>query len=163
MQQPAVKLRLAEQKDNLLLAKMIRSIFIEHDAPQHGTVYSDPTTDHLFELFQLPGSLLWVAEDHQGMAGCCGIYPTPGLPAHCAELVKYYLAPEARGKGIGKTLLLKCIESAQQMGYTHLYLESLPHYAKAVSIYEKQGFKKLDKPMGNSEHPTCTIWMLKEL
>jgi putative acetyltransferase len=35
--------------DNPILAKIIRDVFIEHDAPQHGTVYSDPTTDDLYQ------------------------------------------------------------------------------------------------------------------
>lgn len=34
------------------------------------------------------------------------IYPTNGLPDGYAELVKLYLSPAARGKGIGNTLML---------------------------------------------------------
>jgi putative acetyltransferase len=37
--------------DNQPIAAMIRGVFEEHDAPRQGTVFSDPTTDHLFELF----------------------------------------------------------------------------------------------------------------
>jgi putative acetyltransferase len=49
------------------------------------------------------------------------------------------------------------------MGYKRLYLESLPEFSKAVSMYEKFGFERLDKPLGSSGHTTCNIWMLKEL
>ncbi len=34
-------------EDNSSLAKMIREVFEEFDAPREGTVYSDPTTDIL--------------------------------------------------------------------------------------------------------------------
>ena len=149
--------------DNAALAQMIRIVFEEHDAPQQGTVYSDPATDKLYELFQTPGSILWVAEMHDTAVGCCGIYPTKGLPENYAELVKFYLAKDARGYGIGKELLLKCIHSARELGYKQLYLESLPHFSKALGMYEKQGFVRLEAPLGKSEHPGCTIWMLKDL
>ena len=156
-------IRPIEEKDNLPLAKMIRRVFDEHDAPQKGTVYSDPTTDDLYALFRIPKSILWVAEIDNEVIGCCGVYPTNGLNGDCAELVKFYLDANARGKGIGKELFQKCFCSAKEFGYTQLYLESLPQFAKAVSMYEKYGFIKLDKPNGNSGHGTCDIWMLKEL
>jgi len=156
-------IRHVEAKDNLSLARLIRKAFEEFDAPQKGTVYSDPTTDNLFLLFQTPGSVLWVAEIQNKVAGCCGIYPTEGLPEHCTELVKFYLAKEARGKGIGKALMQQCIDSAKKLSYTRLYLESLPQFSRAVGIYKKQGFIRLTQPLGKSEHKACTIWMLKEL
>lgn len=158
-----LKIRQVEDNDNLALALMIRKVFEEHNAPKTGTVYSDPTTDNLFALFQNSGSMLWVAELDGEIVGCCGIYPSEGLDKNCAELVKYYLAKEVRGKGIGKALMQQSEESARKLGYTQLYLESLPHFAKAVGIYEKQGFAKLDHPLGTSIHTSCNIWMLKEL
>lgn len=156
-------LRKVEKKDNPALAKMIRAVFEEHDAPKEGTVYSDPTTDHLYELFEIPKSILWVAENNGELLGCCGIFPTKGLPENCAELVKFYLPKEARGKGIGKQLMEQSVASAKEFGYTQLYLESLPHYSKAINIYEKQGFVRLNQPLGDSGHGSCDIWMLKNL
>ena len=158
-----MQIRKVNKEDNALLAKMIRKVFDEYNAPQKGTVYSDPTTDNLFELFQVEKSLLWVAEIDSEIVGCCGIYPTKGLPKNCVELVKFYLSAKSRGKGIGKILMEKSIESARALGYSELYLESLPEFSKAISIYEKQGFLKLDQPLGESGHTTCNIWMLKKL
>jgi putative acetyltransferase len=142
---------------------MIRQVFKEHDAPQSGTVFSDPTTDDLFGLFRKTRSVLWVAELDGLPVGCCGIYPTEGLENKCAELVKYYLAESERGRGTGRQLMEKCIDSARDMAYQKLYLESMPHFSKAVRIYEKLGFRKLSGPLGNSGHTTCNIWMLLEL
>ena len=156
-------IRKVTEKDNAPLAKIIKSVFEEHDAPKIGTVYSDPTTNNLFELFRTPRSILWVAEMNGVVAGCCGIYPTPGLLKDCAELVKFYLSSSARGVGIGRELMEKSIASAIEMGYRSLYIESLPQYSRAISIYEKQGFKLLGAPLGESGHSTCNVWMLKEL
>ena len=142
---------------------MIREVFREHEAPQHGTVYSDPTTDDLYGLFRKSRSVLWVAEMNKLPEGCCGVYPTDGLEDNYAELVKYYLARSGRGKGIGRQLMELCIGSARDMGYEKLYLESMPHFSKAVRIYEKLGFRYLPGPLGNSGHTTCNIWMILDL
>ena len=149
--------------DNMPLAKLIREVFDEHEAPHQCTVYSDPTTDDLYALFQKPRSVLWVAVLHNKILGCCGIYPTEGLPGDCAELAKFYLLKEGRGKGIGKQLMQLSFQSAKEMGYKKLYLESMPQFSKAVSMYEKLGFITLDKALGNSGHTSCNIWMVKEL
>ena len=159
----AVIFREVKKEDNVLLARMIRQVFKEHDAPQSGTVFSDPTTDDLFGLFRKSRSVLWIAELGGLALGCCGIYPTEGLENSCAELVKYYLAESERGKGTGRQLMELCIASARKLGYKKLYIESMPHFSKAVRIYEKLGFRKLSSPLGNSGHTTCNIWMLLEL
>jgi len=159
----AVIFREVKKEDNVLLARMIRQVFKEHDAPESGTVFSDPTTDDLFGLFRLNRSVLWVAELNGVALGCCGIYPTEGLAYGCVELVKYYLAKSERGRGTGRQLMELCIASARDLAYKKLYLESMPHFLKAVRIYEKLGFQKLSGPLGNSGHTTCNIWMLLEL
>jgi putative acetyltransferase len=114
-------------------------------------------------LFSHPGSVYWIAEADGIMAGGCGIYPTPGLPEGCVELVKFYLSAPYRGKGLGRGLMEKCFESAREIGFRHLYLETLPELGKAVGMYEKAGFRYLSGPLGNSGHFACNIRMLKEL
>lgn len=158
-----ITIRKIQQSDNTSLAHIIKTVFEEYKAPQKGSVYSDPTTDHLFEMFQQERSVLWVAEMEKEILGCCGIYPTEGLPAHCAELVKFYISAKARGKGIGKALMQKSIGAAKQSGYSEIYLESFPVFSDAVSIYEKAGFELLDHPLGNSGHTACNIWMIKKI
>lgn len=158
-----INIRKAERSDNEALAKLIRNVFVEYDAPREGTVYSDPTTFNLYDLFKEEGSILWIVELDGEIAGCCGIYPTQGLPEGCAELVKFYLMPTARGKNLGQTLFNQSISSAKEMGYNKLYLESLPHFSKAVSMYKKMGFKSLNEPLGNSGHGSCNIWMIRDL
>ena len=152
-----------EQKDNPVLAELIKTVFREFKLEKPGTVYSDPTTSDLFKLFKTPGSLYWVAEEDGKLLGGCGIYPTDGLPDNYAELVKFYLLPSSRGKGIGKALMGKCFISAIALGFEHLYLESFPEFVTAVDMYEKSGFKHIDKPLGNSGHYACNVWMTKNL
>jgi putative acetyltransferase len=152
-----------EKNDNHILAALIRKVFREFKIDRPATVYTDPTTDSLYELFRASGSYYWVAEENGMLLGGCGVFPTEGLPEACAELVKFYLSAEARGKGIGKKLMEMCIHTAKDSGYRQLYLESFPELDRAVGMYEKAGFKKINAPLGNSGHHACTLWMLKEL
>ncbi|MDR3006964.1 MAG: GNAT family N-acetyltransferase [Sphingobacterium sp.] len=158
-----IAIRKVQPEDNFILATIIRTVFEELNAPRLGTVYSDPMTDNLFELFQEVKACLWVAEIDGEIVGCCGIFPTAGLPSHCTELVKFYLSAKARGKGIGRELMARSIISAKEFGYSSIYLESLPAFGDAISIYKKQGFETLTAPMGESGHPGCDVWMVKEL
>ncbi len=158
-----ITFRKIEPSDNREIADLIRGVFREFGVDRPGTVFTDPTTDHLYELFRLPRSVYWIAEVDGVMAGGCGVYPTTGLPEGCAELVKFYLSARNRGKGIGKSLMEHCFISAREMGFRQLYLETFPELAKAVGMYEKAGFRYLPQPLGDSGHFACNIWMLKEL
>lgn len=155
--------RRIEERDNRDIAGLIRAVFREFKIDKPGTVYYDPTTDNLFGLFRMPRSGYWIAEENGVIIGGCGIYPTPGLPPYCAELVKFYLSSSQRGKGIGRSLLEKSCESAKEMGYTQLYLESFPELKRAIELYEKAGFNFIPGPMGNSGHFACNVWMVKEI
>lgn len=156
----AITIRKIVAEDNAATAEMIRSILREFKVDKPGTVYTDPTTDRLAQLFEHPESAYWVAEEDGNIIAGCGIYPTMGLPEGCVELVKFYTSAASRGKGIGKMLMEKSIESAQHFGYNEIYLESFPELSTAVSMYEKIGFKKLPGPLGNSGHFACNLWML---
>lgn len=152
-----------EERDNREIAELIRTVFREFKIDKPGTVYFDPTTDDLFNLFREKGSYYWIAEEGGSIIGGCGLYPTPGLPEGCAELVKLYLKSTQRGKGTGWRLMEMTFTKAKELGYRQLYLESLPELGKAISLYEKTGFKRISKALGNSGHFGCDIWMVKDL
>lgn len=151
------------KNDNPFLAQLIREVFEEHEAPKEGTVYSDPTTDQLYQLFQTKNSACFVLEENNVIGGCCGIFPTKGLPKDHVELLKFYLHPSFRGKGLGKALFEKCLIAAKIMGYAAVYIESQEVFKKAVQLYKSYGFKHLPAALGNSGHYNCRIWMLKKM
>ena len=149
---------------NKALAAIIRAALEEFGANKPGTVYFDDSTDHLYELFYgTPQSFYFVAQDGETVLGGAGIFPTEGLGNTTCELVKMYLTPNARGTGLGKKLIATCLAEAKKLGFTHVYLETMPELKKAVSVYEKFGFTYLTGPMGNSGHNGCDIWMIKTL
>lgn len=159
----SISIRPIKPEDNPFLAVIIRNTLTEFDAAVPGTVFFDPTTDALFELFQTPRSAYFVAEKDGRILGGGGIFPTEGLPGDTCELVKMYLVPEARGIGLGRTLIEKCLQQATAQGFSKIYLETLDELHFALKIYAKFGFEYLTAPMGNSKHFGCGLWMLKNL
>jgi putative acetyltransferase len=156
-------IRTIEPRDEQPLACIIRDTLAEFGANKPGTVYFDDTTDHLWEVFKKAKSIYFVAQLDGAVVGGSGVYPTDGLPPGTCELVKLYLAPVARGKGIGKLLLDKCTAAAKELGYSKMYLETMPELKVAIPMYERAGFTFLDGPRGNSGHTGCDIWMMKDL
>lgn len=158
-----VYIRLIEPKDDAALAKIIRGTLEEFGANKPGTVYYDNSTDYLSKVFETPRSVYYVLEQDGHVLGGAGIYPTAGLDHNTCELVKMYLLPKTRGKGLGKLLVNKCMEFAKNQGFTTIYLETMPELATAVQMYEKMGFKRINRPLGNSGHCGCDIWMTMQL
>lgn len=178
---PDILIRDIQPGDNAGLALIVRNALAEFGANKPGTVFFDPTTDHLYELFQAAGSAYFVAVDNSTpvagdapsdgrallggagtLLGGAGLFPSPGLPEGTCELVKMYLRPEARGMGLGSTLIRRCLDQAREMDYRSIYLESMPELRQALVVYERFGFRYLDGPMGNTGHFGCDRWMLLE-
>jgi putative acetyltransferase len=158
-----LRIRHIEPGDNPFLAAIIRDTLAEFGANHPGTVYYDSSTDQLYEVFQKEGSVYFVALLDDRIIGGGGIYPTDGLDPDTCELVKMYLLPEARGRGLGRALIGKCLAFAKERGYNKVYLETMPELRQALKIYEQFGFNYLPGSMGNSGHTGCSLWMLKQL
>ena len=156
-------IRPIRKEDNQAIARVIRSSLEEFDVALPGTVYTDPTTDDLFSLFQNPQSKYWVIEVEGRVVGGAGIFPTMGLPSGYIELVKLYILDSFRGKGLGQQLIELCCQSAITAGYNWIYLETLPELSRAVGLYERMGFEILTNPLGNSGHFACSIWAKKNI
>ena len=158
-----LQLRNIMPADNAALATIIRDSLKEFNAAKPGTVYFDQTTDRLSDVFATPGSKYFVATINGEIIGGAGIFPTQNLPPATCELVKLYLNSKARGKGVGKMLLAKCEETAVELGYKTVYLETMPELSIAVPLYKKMGYSYLPAALGNSGHSGCDIWMIKNL
>ena len=57
-----INVRLITKNDNPLLAKIIRQVMEEFGVNLPNTVYTDPTTDDLYELFQKDKAIKLAAE-----------------------------------------------------------------------------------------------------
>ena len=156
-------IRKIKKEDNHQIANVIREVFITDDYPKTGTAFADSQLDFMFETYDKPKSIYYVVEDDNKIIGGAGISQLDNSEENICELQKMYFLKEARGKGIGYKMILKCLEKAKEFGFEKCYLETLPNMLDAQKLYQKVGFQYLDKPLGRTGHSSCPVWMIKEL
>ena len=61
------------------------------------------------------------------------------------ELAKMAVAEGVQGQGVGGKLMAATIAKARELGAKALYLESKPQLEAAISLYERAGFRHLEK------------------
>ena len=156
-------IREIQQQDNLAIEQVIKAIFHEFDLPLVGTAYEDLETPRMFESYQKNNEVYYVLVEDGEVLGGGGIKPLRDFGDDVCELQKMYFSPKIRGKGYGKRMFDKCLEAARELGYKKCYLESASVLKTAIHIYEKNGFQHLERPLGNTGHYSCGVWMIKDL
>ena len=163
MSKEAFIIREIKPEDNSQVATVIRDVLIEFGVPKVGTAYEDKATDEMYENFNKPSSIYYVIEHNNNIVGGAGIAQLDNFEGATCELQKMYFLPIARGKGLGTKLITTCLNEAKKLGYTHCYLETMPYMNAARALYKKNNFINLEKPMGNTGHFSCNVWMIKKL
>lgn len=156
-------IRKIQPDDNAAVATCIRKAITEFGVPTTGTAYEDPETDAMYEAYQGAREIYYVIEENGEVVGGAGIKKLHNNTDNVCELQKMYFLAKIRGKGYGKQLFAKCLDAAKELGYSQCYIETTPQFKAAIHIYESFGFEHLEKPLGNTGHYSCDIWMLKTL
>lgn len=150
--------RRVKQEDNAQVAKIIRTVMPEFGAGGAGFAIHDKEVDNIFEAYSGPRAAYFVCEVDGRVIGGGGVAPLEGGAADVCELKKMYFLPEGRGKGLGQQVLSKCLQAAKEIGFSTCYLETFNTMNDAMKLYEKNGFKKIAGPMGNTGHFACDIF-----
>ena len=129
----------------------------------NNTAFLDAATDRMYETYQAPRSAYWVVSGGDGLWGGGGIGPLEGAGSGTCELQKMYFRSALRGRGWGDRLLTLALETAVGFGFEKCYLETMPYMEAARKLYQRHGFLYRDRPMGQTGHTSCTVWMEKEL
>ena len=158
-----MKIREIQIEDNQQIAAVIRKLLLELNVPKVGTAYADPQLDSMFEAYENVKSVYYVIENKRKIMGGAGIMQLENSDSTVCELQKMYFLPEARGLGLGRQLMEKCLWSATTFGFEKCYLETMPYMIAAQTLYKKVGFEYICAPMGNTGHKSCPVWMLKDL
>jgi putative acetyltransferase len=148
-------IRPIKSSDNPAVASIIRKVMPEFGAGRKGTAISDPEVDSIYEAYTQPRTAYFVCEIDGKIVGGGGVAPLQGSNENICELRKMYFLPEGRGKGLGRKLLDKCIETATDIGFDVCYLETFSTMSEAMTLYAKRGFEKIAAPMGNTGHFAC--------
>ena len=151
-------------RNDAALAKIIRDNLKAHGLDLPGTVYFDDNLDHLsdFYLDENHKRFYYVLlDDDDNVIGGIGLAEFEFFE-DCAELQKLYLADEVKGSGIGYKMVELIENKAREYGYKRLYLETHTNLAAAIHIYEKCGFKLIEKP-ASVVHATMNRFYIKNL
>jgi carbonic anhydrase len=93
-------------------------------------------------MYGPPAGALYVATLDGAPVGCVGVRPFPPVPG-CCEMKRLYVAPAARGHGLGRRLALQSMSAARALGYTHMRLDTLPTMQDAQALYDALGFREI--------------------
>jgi GNAT superfamily N-acetyltransferase len=88
--------------------------------------------------YSAPGGAFILAEDAGRYVACIGVRQ---FAAEVGEIKRLYVAPAARGRGLGRLLVERIIAEARQLGYRSLLLDTLPFMKEAQALYLSMGFQ----------------------
>lgn len=112
----------------------------------------------LAELAPPDGTFL-VAHADDGPVGCGGIRR---YDATTGEIKRMYVRPDARGRGVSRTLLRELEDVARQLGYDALVLETGLRQPEAIGLYESAGYARIQSYGYFRNEPLCVCYR-KEL
>jgi GNAT superfamily N-acetyltransferase len=105
----------------------------------------------------MPSGLLLIARLRREPVGCGALKLHGDAPA---ELKRMWVAPPARGLGLGRRLLRALEQHAGQAGATVLHLETNRHLTEAIALYRSAGYREVD---AFNDEPYAHHWFEKRL
>lgn len=155
--------RRIEERDDRAVASIIRKNLEHYHLDIPGTAYFDEKLDSLSSYYNEEGRkrIYYVVIDDGKVSGGVGVAEMDGYPGR-AEIQKLYLDDSAKGKGYGRALMEKAEEWAVRNGMKELYLETHSALFAAVALYEKLGWKRMERP-SSTVHSTMDTFFLKRL
>jgi L-amino acid N-acyltransferase YncA len=86
----------------------------------------------------------FVSEEEGQVLGWVALAPVSSRRAYSGVAeVSIYVAPQARGRGIGTQLMQRAIASSEAHGIWTLYAALLPENEASVRLHEKCGFRRV--------------------
>jgi GNAT superfamily N-acetyltransferase len=137
----------------LLMAEYMEEIERRLGAPFDRARYPGPTAAEL----EPPRGMLLVAFDGDDPVACGAVRLIgPGT----AEIKRMYVAPRARGRGLGRTLLAELERGAAELGCRTVRLDTMAAMAEAGALYRSAGYEPIADYNGN---PLAAVWMERAL
>lgn len=94
--------------------------------------------EHFTTEYAAPTGAFVLAEDTGQYVACIGVRR---FADEVGEIKRLYVAPAARGRGLGRLLMEHAIAAAKLLGYRSLLLDTLPFMTEAQALYLSMGFR----------------------
>ncbi|MBQ6025789.1 MAG: GNAT family N-acetyltransferase [Lachnospiraceae bacterium] len=149
---------------DLALADLIRVNLKNHSLDIPGTVYFDENLNHLSDYYLSEPDRRYyyvVTDDNDKLIGGIGLAEF-GFFEDCCELQKLYLDDRVKGAGLSYKLISLIEDKAKELGYKYMYLETHDNLAAAIHVYEKAGYREIEKPEG-VVHATMNRFFIKDI
>ena len=115
--------------------------------------YVDADADELLP----PAGALLVAYDGGAAVACGAVHVIgPGI----AEVKRMFVAPGARGRGLGRALLTALEHQAVELGCSVARLDTAEPLAEALALYRSAGYAEIGDYNAN---PNATTWLERRL
>lgn len=109
------------------------------------------------ELYNPPAGLFLVARRAAAVVGCGAV---THLDDQASEVKRMWVAPEARGTGLGRRLLQALEEEARTSGRAVVVLDTNGTLTEARAMYERSGYEEMER---YNENPYAEHWYKKHL
>jgi putative acetyltransferase len=121
---------------------LVRAVLAEFGLRFGDGSTTDAELEGLPASYATRGGRFWVARDAAGaLIGTAGVMP---LSPEEVELRKMYLAPAARGLGLGRRLLELSTAFGRSLGARRMVLDTTDKMTSAIALYERSGFVRDD-------------------
>lgn len=169
----SVKIRQATLEDAEILTKIARKSFYDAfgDHPKNAPEDLKSYMDEAFSVGTISAELAdensvffaaEIADEIVGYAKLKQNSDEEGVSGeNPIELCRIYSLNEYIGKGIGKTLMLKCLEFAKENGHDTIWLGVWEYNHNAQKFYAKFGFEKCGEHIFQLGTDPQTDWLME--
>ena len=135
-------LREARPGDERAIQQVVADVLREYDFETEPDGVDADLRDIQASYIARGGTFLVLVDEAGRVVGCGGVYP---FDSEIAEVRKSYLLPGVRGRGWGRTLLLRLVGDARSRGFKKLVLETASKLVAADKLYRSVGFAEVER------------------
>jgi ribosomal protein S18 acetylase RimI-like enzyme len=106
----------------------------------------DDELNNFPEKYKEPGGAFFIAKENNEIIGCIGMKK---LENNICEMKRLFVKDTYKGNGIGKKLVKIIINEAKLKHYEKMRLDTLDTMKKALKIYYKNNFYKIEPYYNN--------------
>jgi diamine N-acetyltransferase len=165
-------IRLATTADAELIADLSRQTFYETFINDNSKEDMDKfmneqfTRDKLIAEVGALNNIFFLALDGDKAVGYARLRENNKPPelgnANTLEIARIYAATSSIGKGVGKALMQKCLDTAIELKKDTVWLGVWEHNQRAIDFYTKWGFEKFSTHVFLLGNDPQTDWLMKK-